>query len=139
MFFQVFIKYCCLPLAKIKDLCIPQTATEGMISSQATVMMTGGRGVAQQWSSALFLCHQTKLLKMASQMLEKEKQQKKHEREATLSERLPALQLSGLSTQDLQVFCRSMRDCGVKRQSSRVYEIIPMMTMNAAQHNRWLY
>lgn len=40
---------------------------------------------------------------MASVMLEKEKEKKKQEREATLSERLPPLQLSGLSMQDLQV------------------------------------
>ncbi len=36
-------------------------------------------------------------------MLEKEKEEKKKEREVTLSERIPPLQLSGLSLQDLQV------------------------------------
>lgn len=36
-------------------------------------------------------------------MLEKEKEEKKQERDAALSERIPPLQLSGLSMQDLQV------------------------------------
>lgn len=40
---------------------------------------------------------------MAAVMLEKEKEDKKQERDATLSERVPPLQLSGLSMQDLQV------------------------------------
>lgn len=40
---------------------------------------------------------------MAAVMLEKEKEEKKHEREATLNDKVPALQLSGLSMQDLQV------------------------------------
>lgn len=51
---------------------------------------------------------QTKLLKVATVMLEKEKETKRQERETTLSERVPPLQLSGLSVQDLQV-----RVCGV--------------------------
>uniref|UniRef100_A0AAQ5XYD9 Troponin I4b, tandem duplicate 2 n=3 Tax=Pomacentridae TaxID=30863 RepID=A0AAQ5XYD9_AMPOC len=41
-------------------------------------------------------------------MLDKEKQEKKREREATLSERLPPLQLSGLSMQDLQALCKDL-------------------------------
>lgn len=49
------------------------------------------------------MCIQTKLLKVATVMLEKDKEQKKQEREATLSERLPPLKLSGLNVQDLQV------------------------------------
>ena len=36
-------------------------------------------------------------------MLENEKEEKIREREATLKERVPPLQLSGLSVQDLQV------------------------------------
>lgn len=36
-------------------------------------------------------------------MLEKDKEEKKKEREAALSERVPPLQMSGLSVQDLQV------------------------------------
>lgn len=43
------------------------------------------------------------MLKMAAMMLEKDKEDKRKEREATLSERVPPLQLSGLSMQDLQV------------------------------------
>jgi len=46
---------------------------------------------------------QTKLLKKATSMLVKEKEDKQRERETTLSERVPPLQLSGLSVQDLQV------------------------------------
>lgn len=41
---------------------------------------------------------------MAAVMLDKEKEEKKQEREATLSDRVPPLQLSGLSLQDLQVW-----------------------------------
>lgn len=47
--------------------------------------------------------HQTKLLKKAMTMLENEKQVRKDERERILAERVPGLQLSGLSLQDLQV------------------------------------
>ncbi|XP_068458325.1 troponin I4b, tandem duplicate 2 [Clinocottus analis] len=45
---------------------------------------------------------------MAALMLEKEKEEKKLEKEATLSERVPALQLSGLSLQDLQALCKDL-------------------------------
>ncbi|XP_074533288.1 troponin I, slow skeletal muscle-like [Halichoeres trimaculatus] len=41
-------------------------------------------------------------------MWEKEKEDKKRERESTLNERLPPLQLSGLSLQDLQALCREL-------------------------------
>ncbi|XP_056454954.1 troponin I, cardiac muscle-like [Gadus chalcogrammus] len=41
-------------------------------------------------------------------MLENEKEEKIREREATLKERVPPLQLSGLSVQDLQALCREM-------------------------------
>lgn len=47
--------------------------------------------------------YQTKLLKKAMTMLDNDKQIKKEERERTLAERVPALQMSGLSLQDLQV------------------------------------
>lgn len=40
---------------------------------------------------------------MAAVMLEKDKEVKKRERETILSERVPPLQMSGLSVQDLQV------------------------------------
>ncbi|XP_074488487.1 troponin I4b, tandem duplicate 2 [Sebastes fasciatus] len=42
-------------------------------------------------------------------MLEKEKKEKKLEREATLGERVPPLQLSGLSMQDLQALCKELQ------------------------------
>ncbi|XP_061825336.1 troponin I, slow skeletal muscle-like [Nerophis lumbriciformis] len=45
---------------------------------------------------------------MASAMLEKEKEQKRQERESALSERVPLLQLSGLSVQDLQALCKEL-------------------------------
>ncbi|XP_019750347.1 troponin I4b, tandem duplicate 2 isoform X2 [Hippocampus comes] len=41
-------------------------------------------------------------------MLEKEKETKRQERETTLSERVPPLQLSGLSVQDLQALCKEL-------------------------------
>lgn len=41
---------------------------------------------------------------MAAMMLEKDKEEKKKEREAALNERVPSLQMSGLSVQDLQVW-----------------------------------
>lgn len=47
--------------------------------------------------------HQTKLLKRAMTMLEGDKQERKDERDKTLGERVPVLQMSGLSLQDLQV------------------------------------
>lgn len=37
-------------------------------------------------------------------MLENDKQSREDERERTLNERVPALQVSGLSLQDLQVY-----------------------------------
>lgn len=51
----------------------------------------------------LMYMHQTKLLKKAMTMLDNDKQAKKIERENTLAERVPELQLSSLSLQDLQV------------------------------------
>lgn len=51
------------------------------------------------------------MLKMAAVMLEKDKEEKKQEREATLSERVPPLQLSGLSLQDLQVCAGHCMSC----------------------------
>ncbi|KAM9377944.1 troponin I, fast skeletal muscle-like [Pholidichthys leucotaenia] len=48
------------------------------------------------------------MLKMAAAMLEKEKEVKKLEREATLKERVPPLQLSGLTLQDLQSLCKEL-------------------------------
>ncbi|XP_044049286.1 troponin I4b, tandem duplicate 2 [Siniperca chuatsi] len=59
-------------------------------------------------SASRRLALKTKLLKMATVMLEKEKEDKKLERDATLSEKVPPLQLSGLSTQDLQALCKEL-------------------------------
>ncbi|XP_061678138.1 troponin I, cardiac muscle-like [Syngnathoides biaculeatus] len=41
-------------------------------------------------------------------MLEKENEDKRQERESTLSTRVPPLQLSGLSAQDLQALCKEL-------------------------------
>ncbi|XP_073328252.1 troponin I, slow skeletal muscle-like [Pagrus major] len=41
-------------------------------------------------------------------MLDSDKQSKKDERERTLTERVPALQVSGLSLQDLQNLCKEL-------------------------------
>lgn len=54
--------------------------------------------------------HQTKLLKKAMTMLENEKQFKKDERERILAERVPDLQISGLSLQELQVHVSNSRN-----------------------------
>lgn len=51
-----------------------------------------------------FFFTQLKLLEVAAQMLQEEKEQKIKEREAALAERLPPLNLSGLSLQELMVF-----------------------------------
>lgn len=52
-------------------------------------------------------CHpvqlQIQILKKGSSLVSAEKEDKKTERETTLNERVPALKLSGLSVQDLQV------------------------------------
>ncbi|XP_029909397.1 troponin I, slow skeletal muscle-like [Myripristis murdjan] len=50
----------------------------------------------------------TKLLKKAMVMLENDKQERKAERERVLGERVPPLQLSGLSLQDLQNLCKEL-------------------------------
>ncbi|XP_051978833.1 troponin I4b, tandem duplicate 3 [Xyrauchen texanus] len=57
-------------------------------------------------SRRLFL--KTKILKKANTLLVEEKEQKKIEREGTLSERVPPLKLSGLSVQDLQNLCKEI-------------------------------
>uniref|UniRef100_A0A3Q2YGV6 Troponin I4b, tandem duplicate 2 n=2 Tax=Hippocampus comes TaxID=109280 RepID=A0A3Q2YGV6_HIPCM len=59
-------------------------------------------------SASRRLTLKTKLLKVATVMLEKEKETKRQERETTLSERVPPLQLSGLSVQDLQALCKEL-------------------------------
>lgn len=47
---------------------------------------------------------QIRMLTVAAQMLEEEKEQKVSERDVALTERVPPLNLSGLSLQELQVF-----------------------------------
>ncbi|XP_029992053.1 troponin I, slow skeletal muscle-like [Sphaeramia orbicularis] len=59
-------------------------------------------------SASRRLTLKTKLLKMATAMLEKEKEEKKLEKENTISEKVPPLQLSGLSVQDLQALCKDL-------------------------------
>ncbi|XP_054886659.1 troponin I, cardiac muscle-like [Poeciliopsis prolifica] len=50
----------------------------------------------------------TKLLKTAAVMLEKTKQERIQQKEVTLTEKVPPLQLSGLSVQDLQTLCKEL-------------------------------
>ncbi|KAM3609508.1 uncharacterized protein V6R79_016012 [Siganus canaliculatus] len=57
-------------------------------------------------SRRLFL--KTKLLKKAMTMLDNDKQFRKDERERILTERVPALQISGLTLQDLQNLCKEL-------------------------------
>ncbi|XP_016329002.1 troponin I, slow skeletal muscle-like [Sinocyclocheilus anshuiensis] len=57
-------------------------------------------------SRRLFL--KTKLLKKATSMLVNEKEEKQRERETTLCERVPPLQLSCLSVQELQTLYREL-------------------------------
>ncbi|XP_063053933.1 troponin I, slow skeletal muscle-like, partial [Engraulis encrasicolus] len=48
------------------------------------------------------------VLKKATVLLANEKEEKKRDRETTLSERVPPLKLSGLSVQDLQSLCKEL-------------------------------
>ncbi|XP_008409213.1 troponin I, slow skeletal muscle-like [Poecilia reticulata] len=59
-------------------------------------------------SSSRKLGLKIKLLAVATQMLEEEKNQKIKEKEAMLAERLPPLNLSGLSLQELQDLCKEL-------------------------------
>ncbi|MCI4380238.1 hypothetical protein PGIGA_G00237440 [Pangasianodon gigas] len=63
-------------------------------------------GKSQCLKRKLFL--KTKILKKASSLLATEKEEKERERERVLSERIPPLQLSGLSLQELQALCREL-------------------------------
>ncbi|XP_034541795.1 troponin I, slow skeletal muscle-like [Notolabrus celidotus] len=67
------------------------------------------RGKKSKITASRRLALKTKLLKQATVMWEKDKEDKKREREATLNERLPPLQLSGLSLQDLQALCKELQ------------------------------
>ncbi|XP_078804674.1 troponin I, slow skeletal muscle [Oryzias latipes] len=59
-------------------------------------------------SSSRRLGLKIRLLAVATQMLQDEKEQKMRERELTLRERLPPLNLSGLSLQQLQNLCKEL-------------------------------
>ncbi|XP_061917352.1 troponin I, slow skeletal muscle-like [Entelurus aequoreus] len=50
------------------------------------------------------------MLKKAMVMLENDKQIKKDERDRILSERVPALEMSGMSAQDLQNLCKELHN-----------------------------
>lgn len=74
---------------------------------------------------------------MAAVMLEKDKEKKKQEKEATLSERLPPLQLSGLSMQDLQVcagHCVTPPSIPLMCTEGRARRAV-----HAAREDRWLH
>ncbi|KAM3870520.1 troponin I, slow skeletal muscle-like [Diretmus argenteus] len=59
-------------------------------------------------SSSRRLGLKIRLLTVAAQMLQEEKEEKVKEREVTLAERVPCLNLSGLSLQELQDVCRDL-------------------------------
>ncbi|XP_028441516.1 troponin I, slow skeletal muscle [Perca flavescens] len=59
-------------------------------------------------SSSRRLGLKIRLLAVAAQMLQEEKEQKMKEREAALAERVPPLNLSGLSLQELQDLCKDL-------------------------------
>uniref|UniRef100_A0A8C1UNP1 Troponin I4a n=1 Tax=Cyprinus carpio TaxID=7962 RepID=A0A8C1UNP1_CYPCA len=61
-----------------------------------------------KFSATRRLLLKSKLLKKAESLLVKEKEQKEVERENTLRERAPPLNLSGLSVQELQELCRDL-------------------------------
>ncbi|XP_056596659.1 troponin I4b, tandem duplicate 2 [Triplophysa dalaica] len=81
-------------------------------------------------SRRLFL--KTRLLKKATSMLTTEKEDKQRERENTLSERVPPLQLSGLSIQDLQALCRELHQ-KIDVVDEERYDISAKVTKNAKE------
>ncbi|KAG7523496.1 troponin I, slow skeletal muscle-like [Solea senegalensis] len=78
-------------------------------------------------SRRLFL--KTKLLKKAMTMLESEKQVRRDERERTLAERVPSLQVSGLSVQDLQTLCKELHQ-KIDVVDEERYDIAAKVTKN---------
>ncbi|KAK9516449.1 hypothetical protein VZT92_024376 [Zoarces viviparus] len=60
-------------------------------------------------SSSRRLGLKIRLLTIAAEMLQEETEQKMKEREATLAERVPPLNLSGQSLQDLQDICKDLQ------------------------------
>ncbi|XP_010770992.1 troponin I4b, tandem duplicate 3 [Notothenia coriiceps] len=71
-------------------------------------MSEGGSKPKPKISASRRLFLKTKLLKKAITLLDNDIQMKKEERERVLSERVPQLELSGLSPQDLQNFCKEL-------------------------------
>nr|XP_043892090.1 troponin I, slow skeletal muscle-like [Solea senegalensis] len=59
-------------------------------------------------SSSRRLGLKIRLLAVAAEMLQEEKEQSEREKEAALAERLPPLNLSGLSLQELQDLCKDL-------------------------------
>ncbi|XP_026168077.1 troponin I, slow skeletal muscle-like isoform X2 [Mastacembelus armatus] len=78
-------------------------------------------------SRRLFL--KTKMLKKAMAMVENEKQVRKDERERTLAERVPALQLSGLTLEDLQNICKELHQ-KIDVVDEERYDIAAKVTKN---------
>lgn len=78
-------------------------------------------------SRRLFL--KTKMLKKATSMLATEKEEKKIERENTLRERVPPLQLSGLSVQELQAICKELHQ-KIDVVDEERYDILAKVTKN---------
>ncbi|KAM6937896.1 uncharacterized protein FYW49_000147 [Xenentodon cancila] len=78
-------------------------------------------------SRRLFL--KTKLLKKAMTMLENEKQTRKGDRERILAERVPALQMSSMSVQELQNLCKELHQKIDKVDEER-YDISAKVTIN---------
>lgn len=105
-----------MPEIQAKNLCVSQAVLEGIfcvlildsnfhkhLFKKWHSLHSGKHTVHCVECNVICSLHQTKLLKKAMAMLENDKQVRKDERERTLAEKVPALQLSGLSLQDLQV------------------------------------
>ncbi|XP_051546814.1 troponin I, cardiac muscle-like [Myxocyprinus asiaticus] len=75
-----------------------------MISNRKNVAKKG----KSKYSAIRRLLLKTKLLRKAENLLVKEKEQKKLEKENALQERAPPLKLSGLSVHELQELCKDL-------------------------------
>ncbi|XP_026065243.1 troponin I, slow skeletal muscle-like [Carassius auratus] len=71
-------------------------------------MSEGPKKARSKYSATRRLLLKSKLLKKAESLLVKEKEEKELERENTLRERAPPLNLSGLSVQEMQELCRDL-------------------------------
>ncbi|XP_008409212.1 troponin I, slow skeletal muscle-like [Poecilia reticulata] len=71
----------------------------------------------------------TKLLKTAAVMLEKTKEERIQQKEVTLTEKVPPLQLSGLSVQDLQTLCKEL-NCKIDVADEERYDIEAKVVKN---------